>query len=84
MRLKARYGETMKIAKVKCTLIVEVEFPDDWTEEQIRFDVEDNSCPGTHAVRAAIKKAIEHGEENGVCWACNLKGTNELEHAERT
>lgn len=68
----------MKTVKVKCTLMVDVEVPDDWDWAQTRFEIEDNSCPASHAVGSVIKKAIMHGEENSVCWACNLQGDNKL------
>lgn len=67
----------MKV-KVKCTLIVTVEMPDYFSEQQARFDIEDNSCPGTHAVGAAIENTIAEHEETSTCWACALKGKNEV------
>jgi hypothetical protein len=61
-------------ALVQCTLEV-------WVEcglEDQRFRIEENSCPGTGIVGAAIDSAIADGEENGVCWACNLNGRNKI------
>jgi len=63
--------------KVKCTLEVEIELPDD-TGDHMFFMIEENSCPGTGVVGAAIDLAIEHAESNGVCWACNLRGKNKI------
>jgi len=60
--------------RVKCTVFVDVEYPEDIA----KFMIEENGCPGTSAVGAAIDRAIEHGRKNGVCWACNLGGTNEI------
>lgn len=66
--------------KVQCALTVEIEVPSGWTDEDIRFSVEENSCPGTQIVGAAIEAAIRRGKENGVCWACSLQGTNKIIH----
>ncbi len=62
--------------RVKCTLFVDIELSDGCDAE---FAIEENSCPGTGPVGAAINAAIKHGEANGVCWACNLHGKNEIE-----
>ena len=55
---------------------MDVELPDDC--ENPYFQIEDNGCPGTREVGAAIIAAIEHGDENNVCWACNLQGENKI------
>jgi hypothetical protein len=75
----------MSKVKVRCTLEVEIEWPDEPTPEEfesredwINYRLVENSCPGTGLVGAAIDDAIAYGEEHGFCWACNLKGTNEI------
>jgi hypothetical protein len=64
----------MKV-KVKCTLIVEVEMPEPW---DAHFQIEENGCPGTGLVGAAIDDAIQEGEINSTCWACGLLGENKI------
>jgi len=65
---------------VKCTLFVEVEVPD--ADEHgcggPEFSIEENSCPGTGAVGAALRKAMDEADEGSHCWACNLRGKNEI------
>lgn len=64
---------------VKCTLMVPVEVPDHWKEDNhYLFALEDNGCPGTSMVGTAIDEAIASGDETGICWACNFQGTNEV------
>ncbi len=65
----------MKKVKVQCTLVVEVEVPDD---ADPHFIFEDNGCPGTGVVGAAIDAAILAGDTNSLCWACNLHGENKI------
>lgn len=64
----------MKV-KVQVTLFVDVEIPDD---ANARFQIEENSCPGTNVVGAAILAAIEQGDETSTCWACTLGGENKI------
>lgn len=61
--------------KVKCTVYVEVELPDD---ADASFMIEDNGCPGTGVVGAEIMRLIEHHEESRTCWACAAQGKNEI------
>lgn len=60
---------------VKCTLFVTVEIDDD---SDPQFMIEENSCPGTGSVGAAIDAAMEHAKEKSVCWSCNLRGKNQI------
>ena len=64
--------------KVRCILEVVVELPEGETIESMQYRIEENGCPGTGIVGAAIDNAYEHGKENSVCWACNLSGRNEI------
>ena len=67
---------------VQCTLEVVVMVQDQYADN-LDFTIEENGCPGTGLVGNAIDRAIEHGEDNGVCWACNLKGENKILAIER-
>ena len=66
----------MKI-NVKCTLTVPVEVPDN-PDYSVNFDIEENHCPGTGLVGAAIDKIIKEMNEKGFCWACALGGKCEI------
>lgn len=65
------------IIKVQVTLIVPVEIPDD-PDYDMHFDIEENHCPGTGRVGAAIEKTIEECSENFVCWGHRLQGENKI------
>ncbi len=67
----------MKKILVKCTLYVPIEVPEDKDYNE-NFDIEENHCPGTGIVGAAIDELITWGEENGFCWACKVKGKCEI------
>lgn len=67
----------MKV-KVKASVFVEVDVPDGWDQSDIQFHIEENHCPGTGEVGAAIDQAYAHGKKYSVCWACNLQGQNEI------
>lgn len=68
----------MRRINVKCTFVIPVEVPDESPDYDVHFDIEDNHCPGTGVVGAAIEKAIEEGRRTHNCWACQLGGTNEI------
>jgi hypothetical protein len=68
----------MRRVRVRCTFEVVVEVPDEWDAEMIHFDIEDNHCPGTGRVGAALEDAIEGGDASGMCWACGRNGRNEI------
>jgi hypothetical protein len=55
-----------------------VEFPDDATDDHIRFVLEENGCPGTGSVGLAIEMTMIKYEEQSTCWACALQGENEI------
>jgi hypothetical protein len=65
----------MKKIIVRCTLEIPVEVPDD-EDYDMFFDIEENHCPGTGLVGAALKRHIEDCEEKNVCWGC--PGSNEI------
>ncbi len=64
--------------RVKCTWLVDVDVPDDTSPDDARFDIEENHCPGTGRVGAALDDAMRDAHARGVCWACNGGGTNEI------
>ena len=69
----------MRRLLVKAAVFVEVEVPDDAPDGyDAHFDIVENHCPCTGVVGAAIEKEIERATTAGVCWACNLRGTNEI------
>lgn len=67
----------MKTIKVKCTFTIPIEIPDD-PEYNATFDIEENHCPGTGIVGAAIDARIKYAEKNGICWACGLDDSCEI------
>lgn len=67
---------------VKCSFVIPVEIPDNPDYDAI-FDIEENHCPGTGRVGVALDRHIKQSDEAGVCWACNLKGKNEIVEPER-
>ena len=70
----------MKV-RVECRFIIEIDAPDEvldadgLPEYPLYFDIEDNHCPGTGLVGAALDRVMERAEEEGWCWACALGGT---------
>jgi hypothetical protein len=71
----------MKIL-VKCTLFVPVEVPDEDPNDEYpydsSFDIEENHCPGTGLIGVELDKVIKEMNEKGFCWACKLRGRNEI------
>lgn len=61
--------------RIMCTFFVEVEL-DEEEYQRRHFIVEDNGCPGTGAVGAVLYKVMDETEEQGICWACKLGGSN--------
>ncbi len=69
----------MRRILVRASVLIVVEYPDDETNDHIQFQIEENSCPGTGRVGAALSKQMEEDEKESVCWACNLQGENKIE-----
>ena len=61
--------------RVRCTVYVDVDLPEG---SDAKFIIEENGCPGTGAVGAAIDAAMAQGEKDHVCWGCTLEGENEI------
>jgi hypothetical protein len=72
----------MSKIKVKCTLYVDVDYPDGIEDENgygnPQFTIEENSCPGTGIVGSEIARVMREQEKKSCCWACALNGTNEI------
>ncbi len=68
------------IIKVRCSFVIDVEVPspEEDPEYDAEFDIEENHCPGTGRVGAALDKVMSRAEDLNVCWACNLQGKNEI------
>ncbi len=65
------------IVKVRCSFEIDVEFNES-DRDRIGFIVEENGCPGTGKVGAAIEKRIESQEKQNYCWACGLNSENKI------
>jgi len=69
----------MKKVKVECNFIIEVEFDDNLSDKDIKFLVEENSCPWTWTVWFALDELIKKSNRNNTCWACkNRTGRNKV------
>lgn len=67
----------MKV-KVRCTFEVVVDFPDE-DIDHVYFQIEENGCPATGVVGAAVQRAIEECDAgSGACWACGFGGKCEV------
>lgn len=69
--------------KVRCTFEIEVEVPVEWDDVSIKNLIEDTGCPGTGLVDVKLQEIIEEHDKNNTCWACALRGTNEVISIER-
>ena len=63
---------------VNVTMRVAFDVDDCEKDDNLQFRIEENGCPGTGMVGAAIEKAIRESNARGVCWACPMHGRNEL------
>ena len=68
--------------RVQCTIEVPVLIEDPEYAENLGFHIEENGCPGTGIVGAAIERAMVEAESQGVCWACRLNGVNKIVRVE--
>jgi hypothetical protein len=68
-------GTVMATVRVRCSFEIDVEVP---AVDNLDFDIEDNGCPATGVVGAALRRHIEKHEADGTCWACALQGKNEI------
>lgn len=66
------------IIRVRASVELDVEVPSDWTPGDVQFYIEENGCPGTSAVGAILRAAIEEGEESRTCAACTLGAENKI------
>lgn len=68
----------MKKIKVLCSYVLEIEVPEDEEDGyDAEFDIEENHCPGTGRVGAALKERMEACDKSSTCWACP-EGKNEI------
>lgn len=72
-----RKEEEMRVAIVKIELALPVVIGSD-PEYDAKFDIEENHCPGTGRVGAALDAIRDDFDKNSVCWACALGGENEI------
>lgn len=67
----------MKEIKVKVTFIIPVQVPEDEDYDEV-FDIEENHCPATGIVGAALNALIEKHDAQSTCWGCSVGGKNEI------
>lgn len=56
---------------VKCTYVIPVEFPENWTDDMIRLEMR-TKCPGTGFVGAAFDDHYQKQKAESMCWVCTL------------
>jgi hypothetical protein len=71
------------IVYVKCTFTIPVELPDNYSDEEVHFLIEEDCCPGTGPVWSALRDLIEKSEEEHFCWACINEGENKVVEIQR-
>ena len=64
-----------KTVLVECTFRIPVEVDED---SNYQFQIEENGCPGTGIVGLAIDEHIEKSDNQNLCWACLLGGSNKI------
>jgi hypothetical protein len=68
-----RMGYFMKSpVLVKVSFVIPVEFPPNYSDEDIRMEIE-QGCPGTKTVGAAFDLHCETQNAASMCWACTLR-----------
>lgn len=64
---------------VRCTFVLPVEVPAEWVDDgHVYFAIEENSCPGTGLVGAALDRIMDEHEAAHTCWACACGGENKI------
>ncbi len=71
-------SEGHRLVRVKCTFFVDVEVPSDWDDEVVEFVIEENNCPNTGPIGAAVDAVQRAHKAAGTCWACACGGANEI------
>lgn len=70
------------VVKVRCSFVIDVPIRESWWDGeardlwQLRWQIEENSCPGTSLVSTALWEHIDKHDAAGTCWACALGGEN--------
>jgi hypothetical protein len=65
--------------RVRVSFEVDVKVIDTMNEEEIKFYIEENGCPGTSVVGEKIEQMIEDAHKDGCCWACgDANGENKV------
>lgn len=67
-----------KMRKVKVTLELEIEQGHNETDEEFKFRIEENGCPGTGQIGSKLEDIIDQSNEYSTCWGCALKGQNKI------
>lgn len=57
---------------IELRVIMQVDVPDDWDEEQTKFHLEDNHCLTNHV--EALAAAVKADEEHSLCNLCPFAG----------
>ncbi len=62
---------------VLCKYLIEVEIHDE-VDDIAEFIIEDNGCPGTGPMGAALEAVMDRCEKDSTCWACTLGATTKI------
>ena len=65
-----------KTVFVKVSFVIPVEFPANFTDEDIQREIE-YGCPGTRTVGWAFDQHYETQRSFSMCWACTLPWHNQ-------
>ena len=84
--LRERFRKRERRVTVRVSFNVDIDVPDEWDENDIRFYVEENHCPGTGIVGSAVGEIvaktnaiIEKSDREHICWACGAAdGENKI------
>lgn len=67
----------MKCAKIKVELEMTVPY-EDWTDDQIEFDVNENRCIATGSVGVFMDRLMAWHNARSYCWGCDIQKNMEL------